>query len=814
MNCTCNERFTDVEKLIVHLEYIHNCSSYICPFQFCRSSFHQRHSFRQHVIKVHNPVERNVSVTNTQNIIETYIPETTPKTNSHDILVTPNKSTLPVESSRESGVGPQESYNEVESLKDKFYESLLTSLDILMAKLYNNTSIPRSFIQETIQYFNCFLNSGMFEILVEIMKFLPDNYITSSLKLMVKNLEVSLSNFDTEFKRFKYFKSSKHFVEATPIKLGVTTEAQMKSGNYSLIVKHKMAYMMPIEYQMKTFLELPGVFSSVLNYQNKLINDKSLTMNNIVQGSIWKNNKMFKEGIVLPLLIYFDDFEIGNSLGSHAGYYKMGAIYYTIATIPPEYASRLENIFTALLFHSSDRLDEFGNIRLLEPLIEKLKCLETKGITLRNGVNIKFNVSLIIGDNLGVNSILGFTESFSSTYYCRLCLGTKESLKTQTTEDPKLIRDENDYENHYTNKLFGIKEECIWNSLSNFHVYKNITCDVMHDMFEGVLRYDMASIIYLLIKEGFSSLDSLNSKIKFAIYDPFETNIPPNIKLDNLKKGKIVMSSSEMFCLLRNFRFYVGNEVPENHEGWLLYLKILEITEIIMSSSITNDLLILLDTLISEHHEMYLRLLKMDLKPKHHFMVHYSRIIRTAGPPRFFSSIRFEAKHKEYKANVVNRKNIPMSLSIRNQLKFCHRVLSEVGLNDIINVGSIFSETFHNTDELKNYEYMQDNYYLSSWLERNGIKYIVGSIICSNLEEDMPHFLQIKYILVNKEIAGNSYFLCKNFVAVSFNSHYHAYEIDSQEILTLVPLEEFNGVFPCFIRTISNGDQYVALPLH
>lgn len=32
-------------------------------------------------------------------------------------------------------------------------------------------------------------------------------------------------------------------------------------------------------------------------------------------------------GIVLPYLLYFDDFEVGNPLGSHKGSYKVGAVY-------------------------------------------------------------------------------------------------------------------------------------------------------------------------------------------------------------------------------------------------------------------------------------------------------------------------------------------------------------------------------------------------------------------------------------------------------------------------------------------------------
>lgn len=102
--------------------------------------------------------------------------------------------------------------------------------------------------------------------------------------------------------------------------------------------------------------------------------------------------------------MYYDDFEICNPLGSHAGIYKLGAIYFTIASISPKYASQIENIFLAMLFHNQDRT-EFGNKSIFNILVKELKNLETKGLSIElNGITLQvfFVVVLIIGDNLGI----------------------------------------------------------------------------------------------------------------------------------------------------------------------------------------------------------------------------------------------------------------------------------------------------------------------------------------------------------------------------------------------------------------------------
>lgn len=83
-----------------------------------------------------------------------------------------------------------------------------------------------------------------------------------------------------------------------------------------------------------------------------------------------------------------------------------------------------------------------------------------------------------------------------------------------------------------------------------------------------------------------------------------------------------------------------------------------------------------LEILIEEHHNLYINLFG-DLKPKHHFLVHYPNLMRKIGPLKYVSSMRYEARHRQLKINasvVKSRVNMPVTLSIKNQLSFYHRV--------------------------------------------------------------------------------------------------------------------------------------------
>ena len=59
---------------------------------------------------------------------------------------------------------------------------------------------------------------------------------------------------------------------------------------------------------------------------------------------------------------------------------------------------------------------------------------------------VKFQLVLILGDNLGLNGILGFVESFSANCFCRICkIHIDESLRL-TTESDFLLRTPKSYE--------------------------------------------------------------------------------------------------------------------------------------------------------------------------------------------------------------------------------------------------------------------------------------------------------------------------------------------------------------------------------
>ena len=176
-----------------------------------------------------------------------------------------------------------------------------------------------------------------------------------------------------------------------------------------------------------------------------------------------KNKGICGADYIFPIDIYYDDLKIGNPLGSHAGIHKLGAIYASIPLLPITVSSQLHNIFVLALFHSKD-LKFYGKPHVFKRVIDDLISLQNDGVTITlsgKKINIRFVIGQILGDNLGLNCVLGYSECFSAMHFCRLCKSDK--LKCSQETDPRkfCMRTKHNFETDLaTNnpKITGIKE--------------------------------------------------------------------------------------------------------------------------------------------------------------------------------------------------------------------------------------------------------------------------------------------------------------------------------------------------------------------
>lgn len=133
----------------------------------------------------------------------------------------------------------------------------------------------------------------------------------------------------------------------------IGTRLNDKLRNDRIVFEPKVVTMsfVSLRYVLKTIFQDCNLFHVILKFMNHLKSSPGHCISNFVQSQSWQNKlKQNPEKILILLILYFDDFEINNPLGSHAGNNKLGAVYVSLPCLPLELSSLLENIFLVQLF--------------------------------------------------------------------------------------------------------------------------------------------------------------------------------------------------------------------------------------------------------------------------------------------------------------------------------------------------------------------------------------------------------------------------------------------------------------------------------
>lgn len=686
--------------------------------------------------------------------------------------------------------------------------------DLLVAKMYATSNLPRKTAHSLLNDFQFFYKLNCFDKLKRHIN--KENIIA----LNILNLnENAFKNHKSDHMTLKQLK--KHYYIEPHSKYIATVLKSKRVNRIRKFTQTKVVVeKIPIKKVLKHFLELPNVFDTIFNYIEKMEHCKCIC--SCIQTQRWAEIKKIYAGkIVFPYTLYGDDFEINNPLGSRKIINKINAIYCYISCIPPEYSGLLENILLTQLMKSEYKKIT-SSYKLYKPLLDEIKDLQENGIDLNvNGKEKKvyFELFNLSGDNLDLHAMLGFNQSFNSEFPCRLCLITKDNLKTATKLKSKTFRSNKMHSIDISKKTNSVKSDTIFRSIPNFNIFNHVSFDVLHDLFEGILRYEIADILYQLIYvDKCFSIELLNQRILNFNYstNSSKNNCPP-LNDNHLKTGKILMSGSEMKYLLFNLSLFIGDKVSSSNPAWKFYLVLRDMISFIMSPTFTKESIVELKKLITRHHKLYLKTFKNKLlKPKHHFLLHYLEMIETLGPPRNLSCIRCEGKHKISKdtaKSVTSRKNAPKTLAIKHQLALNYRFMISKGFVQRMEIGK---KLFINVTLLKDYHMFKNiikfnagNYMPVSWVSVNGICYSNNSVLLLKKNGDSTaEFGRIVHVTINE--SSDIIFICSKLKTLEYSKHLCSYEISDQNTWITVSYKDLTSKIIFKIIKISDGKKYLS----
>ncbi|XDV45398.1 hypothetical protein PO909_013506 [Leuciscus waleckii] len=406
----------------------------------------------------------------------------------------------------------------------------------IIAKLQGN-GVANSVIMSVVESMEDFVTDFHTSLRENILDVVPvDSTSRSSVEDVFNSFHNPFSDFNTDTKWRKYFSEKWGVVEPTEIHLGVRYDTRKNkiSGMYEQIPVNDTFIYIPL---LKT---LEFIFRNNEYSPSNLIQEKrqSDTYRDLCDGQYYKNHPLYSiHSNALQIQIYYDDFETANPLGSQHGIHKLGCLYFVLRNLPAHINSSLMNIHLIIsLFHSEDG-KKYGMDKILGPLVDDVKILEQEGMKVSFSEEPIFGtIAQFTSDNLGLNGILGYVESFSAKHYCRLCLTDKVLAQEVFSEDdPRVIlRSRNLNEEHkyladkpYENSCYGIKRNSVLNTLTYFNVSENFVLDIMHDILEGVAQYEV-KLLFEYMSCNLISCDSIPQRLYAFNYGYLDKNKSPN----------------------------------------------------------------------------------------------------------------------------------------------------------------------------------------------------------------------------------------------------------------------------------------------
>ena len=299
---------------------------------------------------------------------------------------------------------------------------------------------------------------------------------------------------------------------------------------------------------------------------------------------------------------------------------------------------------------------------------------------------------------------------------------------------------------------------------------QNIIADTMHDLLKGVLPYETGLVFnQLILIDKIINFDHFNAIIRNFNFQ-FETCQPRLVTIAQLKNKFIKMSAAEMLIFFTYVPIMFGRLVPEDHVYWQLLIRLRYIMSLLTSCSFDSEWFDYLDNCISEHHSLYIQLFGA-LKPKHHFMLHYSNIIRMMGPLEHIQAIRGEAKHREGKLisnSVSTRVNICKTIAIKQQLIISNRLLLNKGFDSKFASGRLREFSVEIADALTNLtNNVPDDYLAADIVEIFNTQYKCDLVVRIDGDNEFPSFAQITEILISCK-NNDILFYCDVFRIVAF----------------------------------------------
>ncbi|XP_047140689.1 uncharacterized protein LOC124815889 isoform X1 [Hydra vulgaris] len=705
---------------------------------------------------------------------------------------------------------PVSSTYQVDTYHEKTLEYIGSSL---VSSLRANSSVPYYIIPEIIASVNNISQSLVSYIGNAALSVLDDIGANDSTRTLFKSkLESSLIHcneplkfLDTLYKQDKHLEKNSLFV--TPETCNMGPPRYETNEGISKIVYDTFQYI-SVEQTLKSLLHNPQ-YIDALNFNKQ----KKGIIKNFSDGQACKNHELFSDysKISLKLQLFYDGMGTSNPLRGQPSLCSIGVFYFAVLNLPVKYNSCFTNVHLVALCYSHD-IKVYGFDAILEKFSFEMNKLSEIGISGEFpiiGRNVVYaSLAQVACDNLALNSIFGFIESFSGSHFCTLCYATSNDIQIYFTEDKFEMRTIQKYEIDVgnvqsgnvgnKNHCKGVKKACVLNSIKGFYVTSNFSLDIMHTVLEGVVVIELGAVLYCLsVEKRFFTLGELNNRLSHFWS---MVNVDKKNKLLELNKLEVPghglspsMKAMQIWSLLLYLPLIVCDFVPEKDEHWKFLLELSTLVDLIFAPKFTTGMVTYLKYIIASHLENFKFFFgnHTRLRPKHHFLVHLPTIIMNSGPLIGMNCLKYELKNSFFKRSahiVSNFKNICFTLAKRHQHNALHHRLSSAYMRNLIiseshdvvpicslHYSQVLLDTFHSKPT--------DDIFVAFKIKRGSLQYKTNHHLTISEDEDYPVFGKvISFVSIRDE--SSWFVVLSKLNTLKFVEHCHCFLVEDVKPVT------------------------------
>lgn len=700
--------------------------------------------------------------------------------------------------------------NESKPDVDEMFRSIQTDGISLVAELRANSSIPYCVIPGIVESLNNVAHSVASLAQAEVLNILSETGVDSDIKDQIvgkfksrlHNYQNPLEFLSTVYRQDSFFQS--HPLAATAEQVNFSPRVESHSGVSRL------------KYDTFEYVSVQKTLNSLLQneqYVTALVQDKYKYgyFTSFADGMNFKAHMLFSDRskFSLMLQLFYDGLGVTNALRSHGSVHNIGVFYYTVKNLSDEFNSCFGNVHLLALCYTHD-LTVHGFEPILNKFVAEIKQLSSVGFDgifpVLGKCTVYASLCQVTSDNLALNSLLGFIESFSGSFFCTICYATSDDIQKYFTEEMFTRRSVQQYNKDLEdlpmarsrgkNHSRGVKKECVLNKIDGFHVVDNWSLDIMHILLEGVIPVELGCILYgLCVVDKCVTLDKVNSEflLLWGKITVDKKHKPAEIsKLHEPGHGIVPsMKAVQYWALLKYMPLAIGRFIPPENQHWQFLLHLSHMIDLIFARRFTHEMVLYLRIVISEHLSTFVDLYASDevkLRPKHHLLVHLPTIILKSGPLHGMSCLRYELKNSFFKRSahiVCNFTNICHTLANRHQQ---HALFSHLS-NSHIRTGVVVSK--HTFVTVKNLSYcdilcdklaveLTDNVAVTKTINAATIEYKIGHLVILNIDEYTgdPLFGHIVEFISTTGNHDSWHIVCESVKTKEFVYHLHAFAIE------------------------------------